>query len=471
MNEDFQWNEDYQIDLLADRFEKMINTGGHSYFDSEEFEVLIDYYQNIFDNNKARSVLEIAMQQHPTSLGLRVKLARQLAAEGNYKISLSMLEDIEKSEPNEPEIIMTKGSVFSMMNESEKAVSELKKAVFLVDEEELEELYTSIAFEYEKIENYELALTYFKLALAFAPDSDSVLYEIGMCFTMSHQMDEAIGFFNTQIDINPYNVSAWYNLGLIYFQMEMFESAINAFEFVLSIDERYTAAYQSMAHCFAAMEENHKAIEVYLESFEFEQPEAMTYYFIGECYEKLKEFELSLEYYRKSIDLDPQLADPWAGIGAIFDEKGDIDNAIKYTLKAIGLDPSNIELHLIMADQLIKQNEYDKAEVFFLKAEELDPNDPDLYIEYANMFVLKNEHHKAIEMLQKGMIHQPDNYLIMYRLGATYLYVNDIFEAIFILDLALKNDFEGHTELLEYYPDVFNHPEVVELFAEYKPAK
>ena len=78
MNDDFQWGDDYQIDMLADRFEKMISSGGLEYFDSEEFEALIDFYQNNFDNERSRLALEMALQQHPSSLGLRVKFARQL---------------------------------------------------------------------------------------------------------------------------------------------------------------------------------------------------------------------------------------------------------------------------------------------------------------------------------------------------------------------------------------------------------
>jgi tetratricopeptide (TPR) repeat protein len=471
MNDDFQWGDDYQIDMLADRFEKMVSSGGLEYFDSEEFEALIDFYQNNFDNDRSRLALEMALQQHPSSLGLRVKFARQLASEGSLKTALMLLEDIEKSEPNEAEIVMTKGSVYSLMNEPEKAIVELKKAVPMVDEDELEEIFTSIAFEYEKIDKFDHALVYLKKALFQTPDSESLMYEIGMCFSMGQRLEEAVEFFQNQTNQNPYSIPAWYNLGLSYFQLELYEKSIDAFEFVLSIDDRYTQAYQSMAHAYASIENFEKAIEVYFESFEFEQPDAMTYYYIGECYEKMKDALNALEYYRKSIEIDPLLADPWAGIGALLDEQGDLEGALKYTLKALALDPSNIELNLITADQLIKSGQYELAETYFQKAEAIDPNDEDVYIEYANLCVLQKDHVKAIEILRKGIIQQPENYVLYYRLGATLLFVNHIAEALFYLDLALKHDYEGHTELLEYYPEMFKLPEVAELFEENRPVR
>ncbi len=48
MSEDFQWNDDHQLELLRSRFEEMIQSGSTAYFDAEEFELLIDFYQNGF---------------------------------------------------------------------------------------------------------------------------------------------------------------------------------------------------------------------------------------------------------------------------------------------------------------------------------------------------------------------------------------------------------------------------------------
>ncbi len=469
MDEDFQWSDDYQIDILAARFEEAISKGGQAYFDAEEFEALIDYYQNSFDNDRSRKALEMALQQHPSSMGLRIKFARQLASEGSLRTALFLLEDIEKTEPTEAEIFMTKGSVYSLMNESENAIFELRKAVELVDEEELEDLFTSIAFEYEKLNKFDHALSYLYKALHQSPESDALMYEIGMCFSLGQRLEDGITFFQAQIDQNPYSVSAWYNLGLTYFQLDLYEKSIEAFEYVITIDDHYQQAYQSLAHAWASAEDYAKAIEVYFESFEFERPDAVTYYYIGECYEKMKDPENALVYYRKSIDLDPQLADPWAGIGALLDDQGDVEGAVHYTMKALDLDPANIELNLIAADQLIKAGRLNEAELYFTKAEDIDPNDPDVYLEYANLCVLQKDHHRAIEILRRGIIQQPENYLLYYRLGATLIYVNHLAEALFYLDLALKHDYEGHAEVLEYYPEMFNLPEVAELFSINKP--
>jgi len=65
MSDDLYWNDDYHIEGLTSRFENMLQGGEGEYFDAEEFEVLVDYYQHSFITEKARLALDIALQQHP----------------------------------------------------------------------------------------------------------------------------------------------------------------------------------------------------------------------------------------------------------------------------------------------------------------------------------------------------------------------------------------------------------------------
>ena len=58
MSEDFGENERkgaQQILLLVDRFEEMIQNGKHYFYDSEEFEDIIDYY---IDKNNPRNIIQ-----------------------------------------------------------------------------------------------------------------------------------------------------------------------------------------------------------------------------------------------------------------------------------------------------------------------------------------------------------------------------------------------------------------------------
>ncbi len=467
MRDDLHWNEDYPIGNLTSRFENMLKGTEGEYFDSEEFEALIDYYQQSFNTEKARLALELAMQQHPFNANLKIKQARQLASESNYLMALDILNELEIYEPNDPEILMTRANIFSMMMEFKKAISELKKTIELVDADELEEIYSSIAFEYENLGQYKQALEFLKKALTINPSSDALLYEIGMCYEVDKKLDKSITFFNQYLNDHPHSIAAWFNLGLSYHHSEQYEKAIDAFEYVLAIDHRNLSAYLSMAQSYSNLENYSKAIEIYRESFALGKPEALTYYSIGECYEKMQDFRPALINYRKALELDEELPEPWAGIGVIFDEEGNTKTGIRYLMKACELDPLNTEFLLILADMYIKQKDYDKASGCFLKIEEIDPNDPDLWIEHANLYVIKEDYETAVNLLKTGLTNQPENSTILYRLVASLMLNKNPVQACYYLENALETDFEGHQELLEYYPEIINNQRVVDLIRAY----
>ncbi len=468
MSDDLYWNDDYPMDNLTSRFESMLNGNEGEYFDAEEFELLIDYYQNAFNTEKSRLALDIAMQQHPFSPGLKIKHARQLASENNYLLALDVLADLEISEPNDPEILMTRGTIYSMMMEFKKAIVQYKKALDVVEHDEREEIYSTIAFEYENLGNYTEALNYLKKALAFDPDSEALLFEIGMCYEVDKKLEESITFFTEHLDKNPYSIASWFNLGMAYYNLEEYDKSIDAFEFVLAIDDKYLAAYLSMAQSYAGKEDYPKAIETYRESFTVEKPEALTYYQIGECYEKMQDYRPALINYRKALDLDPDLPEPWAGIGVIFDEEGNTKTAVRYLDRACQLDPLNIEFLLILAELHIKLGDYDLATACFAKIEEIDPNDPYLWTEHANMYVVKGEPDKAVSLLKTGLANVPDNSMILYRLVASLMLNKNIIQACYYLENALETDYDGHKELLEYYPDAIQEPKIVDLIRAYQ---
>ncbi|PKP54250.1 MAG: hypothetical protein CVT92_00410 [Bacteroidetes bacterium HGW-Bacteroidetes-1] len=471
MDEDFQWEDDFQIEELADRFEKMIRSGSDEYFDSEEFELLIEYFQMTLNNEKSRIALDIAIQMHPYNNRLKIMSARQMATDGKFVKALSLLAEVENYEPADAEILMTKGSVYSMMLDFPKAVEEYEKALVIVDEDEMEEVYSSIAFEYENMGAFDTALEYLVKALEISTYPDQLLYEIGMCYEMAKTMEDSIAFFIIYLDSNPSSVAAWFNLGLSYHHLDLYEKAIDAFEFAIAIDETYIPAYLSMAQSYANLNNYSKAIEIYHETSEHEKPEALTLYYIGECHEKLFEYDKALEFYHQSIELDENLPEPWAGIGVIYDERGDTKTGIGYLEKAIELDQLNTEFMLIQADLYIKMNLLDKAKTCFQRIEEIDPLDPDLWKEYANMYIIGGETEKAVQVLKTGLIHQPDNTEIMYRLVATLLINNNYNQAVYYLENALELNFDGHLELFEYVPSLRHNTKLLDLILQFTPWK
>lgn len=463
MSEDFQWNDDQQVELLRSRFEEMIQSGNTAYFDAEEFELLIDYYQNGFYIEKSRIAVDLAMQQHPYNSGLKLKQARQFATEGQFIQSLELLNTLETAEPNDTDLLMTKGSVYSMMMEFDKAIHEYKKAMVMADQEDMEDIYSTIAYEYENLSDFEHALMYLKKALEITKYPEQILGEIGMVFELLNDMELAIAFFQEQIDKDPYSTATWFNLGLAYHHAEMFEKAIDSFEYVMAIDDQHQQALISSGQSYESLEQFDKAIEIYHEALEISPKDAQTFYRLGECYEKHNDYDQALKNYRQATELDEFMAEPWAGIAVIFDEEDKTKVAVKYMSRAIELDQFNTEFLLIKADMHIKLKEFNLALACFKNAEELDPNDPDLWLEYANLYILQHQFEKASQVLKTGLIHQPFNGRIIYRLAAILFRQRNEVQGQYYLETALLRDFDGHSDFLEFYPGAVDNMHIMDM--------
>ncbi len=468
-DDESQWDDDFSLEYLVSRFDEMIQNGVESYFDSEEFEVLIDHFQNNLMHEKARLALEKALILHGANYRIKMLLARQFASDGLTRESLQILEEIELEEPDDTDIIMSKGAVYSMMFDFQKAINEYERVLPMADEDDLEELFSTIAFEYENLADFDMALIYLNKALNKSNAPEQILFEIGMCYDMADRIEESVVFFQHYLDENPTSIAAWFNLGLAFHNLELHEKAIDALEYVLAIDETYIPAYIHIGQIYAAMENYPKALEWFKESEQYEEAEALTLYYIGECYEKMQLFEEAMTYYQNALAQDEFLADAWAGIGVIYDENGDTKKAIRFLEKAIELDSLNNEFHLMIADLFIKIQRFDKAREHFQLVEENDPQDPDLWKDYAYMYIVAGEKEKAIQVLKTGLIHQPENPVILYRLVAALILNEKPEQAYFYLESALEIDFEGHKELLDFMPTLKTNHKIAELILQHMP--
>ena len=114
--------------------------------------------------------------------------------QGKYKRALKLLNDLEEIEPANTEIFYTKASLFSYQKQYKDAVREYEKA--LLAGEDPDDVYISIAFEYENMGDYGMAIKYLKKVLRINPMHDAAIYELSFCFEIDNRLEEAVDFFN-----------------------------------------------------------------------------------------------------------------------------------------------------------------------------------------------------------------------------------------------------------------------------------
>lgn len=465
--DNYEEDQEYLRELL-ERFESVSGEGGYSFFDSGELEDIIYYYFSESELAKALKAIDFAIEQFPAEISFQVFKAQYYLNNGEPEKALARLNSLEAVDPQNPDVSLTRATVYSTMHKHADAIKEYKKSLSRVDED-LDEIHTSIAFEYQNLKDFRNAAEHLKKAIRINKENESLLYEIGYCYEMGQMSDEAIEFFLLEIDSKPYSLVAWYNLGIAYSNIELYEKAIDSFDYSIAIDPTFTPAFFSKAQCYEQMEMYMEAINVYKQTFELEKPDAMTNYYIGDCYASMEKFDISIEFYRKSISLERHFSDAWMGIGLCFVELEQYNEALTHIEQAIKLETDNAEYYIVLAETQLVLGNHDEAELAYEKASELEPYHAEIWLDYSDFFAdIKKDYAKALEIIDDGLYYQGENSSLTYRRVA-YLYEAGLHkEAILELFIALTQDFDAHIQLLEYSENIKNSVEILAVIETYK---
>ena len=284
-------NEYAEEQELLDRFDKVVREGESHFFDTDEFEIIIDYHLDFMNFDNALKAIQMAMRQYPTTASFTLKKSRYFSLIGRPDMALKLLQSVEAEDA---EFYMIYGQVLIQQGQPAKAIEQYTKAL---DDEYFKEVATiNIAYGYEQLGNFKSAIEWLQKALLINPNNEQVLSDLDFCYELTGMQEEAVKFYNEFLENNPFNDIAWFNLGESYFAMENYEQAMNAYDYAISINRAFVPAYFNKGNALTALERYDEAIEAYRETLPLDASDALTYYYIGECYERKQDYTQSLEY-------------------------------------------------------------------------------------------------------------------------------------------------------------------------------
>ena len=461
---------DAQFNAELERFEMMLQNKESYYFDPEILEQIIDHFIIKNQVKQALAAIEFAKTQHPGSNAYDLRKAQLFSTTGQLKESLLILQVLEKSDPSNPEIFITKASVFSQLRDHDKAIKYYEKAIEISEQfdegEEIDDIRFDLALEYENIHDYQNAIKVLTKILETSSSNEAAIYEIAYCYERIGNFDKCIEFYNKYIDNNPYSFTAWYNLGNIYFLKNNIEKALWAYDYAIVINDDFSSAHFNMANTYMQTADYEKALESYKKCIEIDGEEALTLSYLAEAYERLERYDEAMHYYQKSKDLNPEIAEPWLGIGIINEVKGQVKEALVHLAQAVTLQPQNSNYRLVYAECLYKSGDPAEAEQQLLKALEIEPDYPEALILLAT---LKEDQDPAAAIaFIEGMenLQNLDSRVRLY-LSALYYKTGRKTDACLTFDNEMKKDRNSAKTLLLYLPDADKIPEFVDITDSY----
>ena len=440
--------------LPLTKFESMLKTNHVLFFDSEEFENIIHHYLNQGKIALAKKAIKLGLEQHPTSINLRLFKVEVYVFEDKLTEADTLLNDLHTLDPMNEELYIQKANILSKKDEHQKAIDVLKKALKLTDD--VVDLYSLIGMEYLFLDKLEDAKTYFMKCLEEDLQDYSSLYNIIYCFEFLNQTKDAIEYLNIFLDKNPYCEVAWHQLGKQYFILKKYNKALTSYDFAIISDDTFVGAYLERGKVLEKLKRYEEAIENYSITLKLDDPTSFALLRIGACYERLNNDELALQYYDRTVHEDPLLDKGWIAITKYYNKKGNYQKALYYINKAINIDTENVIYWKLYSQIHQRLKFYEEAERGFKKTLELGNYELNTWLSRGDLLIKLGEPEAAIYNFEQAVDFYPENAELEYRLAGLYFSLNENDKGTFHLKNGLKHNEEYAFIIEELFPEVSN---------------
>lgn len=455
----FDLNNDGELSIQ--KFELMLKSNEVGFFDSDEFDQIIEHYLDEGKIALARKAIGLGISQHPTSVNLKLYRAEMFIFDNQFDQAESVLNELFEIEPNNAEIYIQKANIFSKTDRHQKSIEVLKRALELTHDQA--DVYNLIGMEFLFIEDYSNAKVNFMKCLELDETDYSALYNVIYCFDFLNEHQQAVDYLNLFLDKNPYSEVAWHQVGKQYFDLKMFENALAAFEFAIISDDHFIGAYLEKGKVLEKLGRYNEAIENYQITLKLDDPTSFAYLRLGKCFEKLGLDDNAIKYFKQCVKEDPLLDKGWLSIVNYYLTRLDYQNALSFIEKATEIDADNALYWKKYATINKQLNFIEEAEYGYRRAIELGNYELSTWIERCDVLIQLGEIEAAILNVENGLEFYPQNVDLEYRLAGLYFKRGELIKGKFHLQNALKRDSQSITIIEDIFPEEYLNKDVQDL--------
>ena len=453
--------DDYEIQELVNRFENQLDSGMPSFFDADELNIIIEHYVQKNDIPKINIIADMANTYHTTNPLTNLIMAKKYLSVQDASNALPYLLN-ETNNTEDADYQLSLAYCYSLLDEHKQSLSAYKKAIKLLDKENCDDIYNSMAVEYMMLRDFERALYYFKKGLNASPDIAEQYAEITNCYFFLDKADEAIEFFKEEVDKNPYSIIAWMTLGNCYLRVQLLEKAVEQYEYAMAIDQHFPSAYVNIATIYNELDRYQDSIDIIEEAFRNNVKKPILYCLYGEAMAKTGNKLEAINNFNKAIELDENIAEAYAGLGFIFCEENNHQSAIKFLTKAHKLSPYNTDYLFVLVEEHNKMEQFSTSLKYLKEIEELFPYEVNVYIAYMEVYILLDDVKNAIRYIEKGLKLLGRQATLLYRLAFINFVDEDYELGMMNLEEALTLDYEGVQEFIDFDPNfIMNNEDIV----------
>jgi len=456
------------VDLVK-KYEESVKEKQQVFLGEENYEQIIQFYQDNREANKALRVIESALEQYSFSSFFYTKKAEILANQKQFETALQALDEAQKFDPTDINIFLIRADVALWQGKHEEAKAQMDHALTIVtDPEDKCELYLELADIFEDQEKYPEVVIALKDALRLNPMNEEGLNRYWFCTELTEKYEESVTFHEELIEQSPYSHLAWFNLGHALAGLQQYEKSLEAFGFVIAIEEAFDAAYVCSGDVLYNMARYEECLNFYLDAIKLSKPNKELYLKTAECYEKLKEYPRSRSFLRKSIAVDPYFDEAFYRIGETYRSEEKWTKAISSFERAVKLNRENLEYLAALADAYMSVGEGELALEMFERIFQLDTQTKQNWINLATAYFNVENFRKAFQVLSEAELKYENSADIFYIKSVFYLQAGNRHEALLNLERGLLMNFDEHTLIFEMDDSLLDDAAVIQVIEQYR---
>jgi tetratricopeptide (TPR) repeat protein len=237
-------------------------------------------------------------------------------------------------------------------------------------------------------ERLEVAIGYYRRALAVNPDFPSLRMNLGLALFKAAQFPDAIRMFTSELTKHPGDPRLTILLGMAHYGMNDYLVAIPYLQRAAQRDVQSVPLRMTLAHSCMSSKQYQCVLSVHKEMLALNAESAEADMLAGEALDRMGHKAGAIEQFRAAILKNPQEPSAHFGLGYLLWTQGNWTEAANEFRLELQNVPQHVRARMYLADSLVRQTEFAQAltELDKLSADEHSDSlvHRDLGIIYAN---------------------------------------------------------------------------------------
>ena len=460
-----------ELQELLRQYQNLKIGRSHAFIEEDDFDRIIDYFDDKDDFNEALHAAECGLEQFPYSSQLMIRKADLLLATRQYPEALETLENAELYDSTDINLFILKTDAYLALDQQEKAVALLVAALELFEGDERLELLFELADVYDDYEEFDKVFDCLKLILDEDPNNEEALYKICFWTDFTGRNEEGIKLHQKIIDDFPYNEIAWFNLAAAYQGLKLYEKAIDAYQYAIVIEEKFDYAYRNMGDAYLRLRKYKEAIEALEKVLELSRPEDVIYEAIGHCYHRMGNFAQARFNYKKATHLNPDDSRLHYKVAVTYMLEKQWSQAIKHLENAMRVHRGIPDYNLAMGECMLNLKRIKEAIQYFGNVVRHKPKSQAGWEALIRCLIKADFMEEANEQCLAAINATLNKPIFTFYYSAILFYLGKNKEALLQLEIAMEKSPKLLKKFIEINPSILQNSSVVDVVARYKKGR